>query len=139
MIYTLVHLASWPKTMKPSWYIRDGDKWRNSSGGYCFRSDKDKIIKRVEAADWDDLNWMLTGILVKDSNSGWLSRRGKFYGCHSTDHDLVAYRILKSDVENLEKTGWVRVFGGCWKCAKRLSAEQRNWLQLHSHILYEDD
>lgn len=122
------------------WYLSDGDKWRNSAGGYMPKRDEDIIVETIEAESFDDLDWTKTNILKPESNIGWLSRHGKFYGCGYMGHDTVAYYILKKDVLELENTGWVRILGkNDYYCEKRLSPEQRNFLSIKGHLISEDD
>lgn len=52
------------------------------------------------------------------SNTGWLSPDGKFYPCGHMEHNYIAYRLDKSQVD-LERGGWVKlsngdIFGFLW-------------------------
>ena len=122
-----------------SWWESDGDQWRNSAGGWMPKRDNDVVLEECEAKDFGSLDWTKTYLLKPDSNMGWLSRAGRFYGCSYMDHDLLAYYVLRKDVSELEDTGWVRVLHDGFECQERLSPEQRNFLQTRGHIVGEDD
>ena len=132
---------------------KEGRKFISYMGGYNFGCKDDEILETVEAEDFESLDWSKTTLLIPDSDAGWLDRNGKFYGCRSEDHDVLAYFYLKKDVSELEKEGWVRVYGGpdtraSWvqsgwvqggRFDMKLSADQRNWLSLQGHEIGEWD
>ena len=95
--------------------VRVSNGWWELIDGYCVNrfGGRHKYIasaddKIVEADSYDDLDYSY----LLDSNSpiGWIAPDGRFYGCHSTDHALVARHILKSSEEELESKGWIKVF-----------------------------
>lgn len=131
-----------------SWFKVEDDcvtktKLRNMGGGYCFLNpDKTKqptIIKTTFATSFYDLDWNNTFLDVSDwkkYKSGWLDRRGKFYGCNYQNHDLIIYYLLKKDVSEVENKGWVRIHGdNDFQCLQKLSPEQRNFLSSKGFIL----
>lgn len=139
---TFVKVALYKGETHGSWWEVVGDKLRNYAGGYHMRSANEKHLSEpVEAEEWEDLNWSDTNLLDSTKASGWLARDGRWYGCEPRAHDTIAWLILKSEVRDLEATGWVRVMSSTeWMvCPNRLSAEQRNWLSLRGHKVDDDD
>lgn len=122
------------------WKESEGNKWINVAGGWMPKSKEDKIIETVEAESFEGLDWTKTSFINPDSDSGWLDRYGKWYGCSTMEHDFIAYYILKKSIEELEKEGYVRVYDEKnWICKKRLSPDQRNWLSFHGHKVEDED
>lgn len=119
-----------------TWVEDGGRMWRFYTGGHFPKSTSDTVLETRQVSDLRELDWEKTSLLHPSSNSGWLSREGRFYGCMTKDHDKVADLILHKEVGELEKTGWVRVYSASeWVCYQRLSAEQRNWLSAHGHTV----
>ena len=96
------------------WQYEDGYLY-NRVGGH-HRADPDekmwKYSKVVEVNDRDDLDYSY--ILNPDSDLGWISPDGRFYGCGYRDHAAVAERVLKKTDDQLEDEGWVKVFFDSW-------------------------
>ena len=126
----------------PFWYEMPEDKHAdyliNLAGGHIPQQCL-KILKTVQANDFQDLDW--SGTLLDDPNqaSGYLSREGRFCGCPSHMHISCATYHLGKSARELEEQGWVHIYGRpktdrdhefdiAWSCSKTLSAEQRNWL-----------
>ena len=92
--------------------------------------------------DWND-----TALKQPKSDAGWLDREGRFYGCDSRSHDTYAHYIFKKEVVDLEKTGWVRVYGKSsepqWAIGGgfglRLSEVQKMWLDRNGYRVMECD
>jgi len=129
---------------RKSWWRLEVDRIFNWAGGYSFLGGDDVIYETVEAKSFEDLDWSKTYLNQPDSDAGWLDRNGRFYGCDSRDHDACAWFLLKKKVSELEKTGWVRVYGPpecylTWTVQGRLSAEQRNWLSRRGYVIRDDD
>lgn len=124
------------------WWEDDGDRWVNFNGGWWPKSETDTILERAVAENFEDLDHMKADWLRPDSESGWLSPEGRFYGCSYSYHDLVAWLILKKDVGELERSGWARVLGrttdGIY-CLRFLTAEQRNWCSAHGYLFDENN
>jgi len=129
------------------WARKEGDKIVNRHGGYQFLQSRIKVLEEVSAHDFDELDWSGTELIKEDSDAGWVSPDGTFYGCSSEDHDAYAQYVLKSTVESLQVNGWVRVYGepgssawgSDWTKVGSLTAEQRNWLSEHGHHIGEFD
>jgi len=89
------------------WWEICGDMLVNSVGGRHFYTPfpDDKI---VEADSFDDLDH---SYLVKDdSDYGWISPDGRFYGCDCWQHSELASLIFKTTEEELERKGWIKVY-----------------------------
>ena len=98
------------------------------------------------------------GKAVKTPN-GWLSPGGVFHECGWMSHGPVANQLDPEEgTAGLEKAGWVHTYdSACWtslakvvhmhgasfnkgvRYPKRLTAEQRNWLQLHGFTVFDED
>jgi hypothetical protein len=138
--YYLVEYMAAKNTFFKSWFEDEEDRWINFSGSYMPKSKKDKILEEKEIEDIHDLDWKKASIYKTDSRCGWLSRDGKFIGCSSQDHDLIADLILNETIEELEKQGWVRIWiDETFICQIRLSAEQRNYLLYNGYKVEDND
>lgn len=123
----------------PMWVEDCGSIWWGEKlGGQLLKKDTDKILEKVQAEDFCDLDWTKTGLVIPNSTFGWLSPDGKFIGCHYMDHDVVAHFILKTDVSVLEKQGWCRIAEEFY-CERRLTAYQRNWLSRAGFVVSDWD
>jgi len=113
------------------WMMDEGENWINilKSSVYVRKDDGDVILESVEAEDLFELDWKKTPLHNDELTSGWLSRNGRFYGCPSKYHDMLAGCVFGIKVAELERTGWVRVYSARrFTCETRISEEQRNWL-----------
>lgn len=117
------------------WMMDNGDTWINAANSHWKeKHELDRVLEVVKEEHHTLLNWTKTPFYGHDYISGWLSREGRFYGCPSNYHDVLAYCVLGMKVPELEKLGWVRVYSHNWfTCDHRLSAEQRNWLSESGH------
>lgn len=121
------------------WFAtKEHDYFVNMLGGRC-PCDGLAIVQEFDCAE-EDLDYTLTGINVPDSDGGWLSPDGTFYGCRRKDHTDYAVLILKKDPGVLEDEGWVHVYGsyaihgeGSFAYTEDLTQAQRNWLVAHGH------
>lgn len=91
-------------------YAEFGDEIRlyNQFGGYHYHilTSEDRFIS---VSHWDDLPWK--DVLINpDSELGWISPSGEFFGCDYRDHEKVAEYILNSSERELEKQGWVKIY-----------------------------
>lgn len=146
-----VALIKIPCWQRPTWMRDAGEWWRNMGGGGFPKSASDEVIARAEIVDgdWQALDWTMTDYGRNQGDAGWLDRDGNMTRCQSTEHDDVAYLILKKDVSELEAAGYVRVDGRGQKgkCAYRMdrdgkftvSPAQRAWLLANGHELYPMD
>ena len=55
----------------------------------------------------DDLDYSL--LLEKDSENGWISPSGEFFGCDFFYHKMIAEMYLHSSEYNLEEHGWIKL------------------------------
>ena len=119
-----------PKVVMTSWYEDNGtNRWTNFVGGWCPKSDRDVVLETREVEDIHELDWMKTSLIDNRETGGWLDRSGKFYGCNSQSHDLVADLVFNKSVKELEDEGWVRIYNSEeYACMKRMSPEQRNYM-----------
>lgn len=65
--------------------------------------------KIVEAKNWSKLNWKGTCVYGDNFNTGWLTPKGKFFGCNYRYHNLHALMIHGCDEKFLEKKGWIKI------------------------------
>ena len=117
------------------WSTDNGGNWIGIARGIWRPKHADDIITEVfEAEDLTELDWKKTPFRNDGLPSGWLSRGGRFFGCPSCFHDIIAAIVLGMKVPELEKTGWARLYDhNRIACEHRLSAEQRNWLSLKGY------
>lgn len=118
-----------------------GEIWINMSGGWSMKEKEDEILEIVDFPDKDSFEdayrkEIYSYLIKPDSDLGWLSPEGDFYGCDWADHNMVANLYFnKTDLE-LEKEGWVKIFrsvelGEPVYCQNRLSTQQRIWIEDH--------
>jgi len=142
MVYYLVSpAASKDITPRPFFWMKDGgDRWIHFvEGCWPFKNEADIIAEIVHTDDVTDLDWSMTPLYDSDSNAGWLSREGRFYGCPENYHDKFAAYVLGIKVPDLEETGWTRLLdSGNYTNMHRLSLEQCNWLSTKGYKVYED-
>lgn len=87
------------------------------------------VIEEVEAKDFDDLDYSGTWIDPTGKewcDNGWIDRDGDIYPCGWMEHDDLAYLYFKSDVQTLEKSGWIRVMHGVPKHETKITQYQYN-------------
>lgn len=130
----------------PFWATKEenqyGETWRNIHGGWCLRYPEDDILAVDEAKDRKDFidrnrKDIYSYLIKPDSDIGWLSPDGKFYGCDYANHDIFVNQYFgKTDME-MEKEGWIRIFRGFESkvpvyCKFKVSTPQRIWLEDHN-------
>jgi hypothetical protein len=144
------HLLGTTYWKAAAYWVRDvGSEgyWMNTVGGMIPKTKGDTILDTKVVEDHSELDWSVTGYLITDTDCGWLSPEGKWYGCSFENHDLVADLILKQSRRDLDRAGWVRVSGRkanspggySWDCENRLTPEQRNWLSHEGHTVRDSD
>lgn len=62
-----------------------------------------------EAESWLDLNWENTAIYNNSLEIGWLSPKGKFFGCEYHNHKEQAKFVHNTTEEKLELEGWCKL------------------------------
>jgi len=135
-----IHPCADPRIVKTFWHEDDGDKWQNYMGGWCAKSDKDIVLETHEAEDIHELDWLKTSLINNKETSGWLNRSGRFYGCNSQAHDLVADLVFNKSVQEMEDEGWVRIYDKtAFACMKSMSPEQRNYMLEKGYKLVDSD
>lgn len=128
------------KAAAPAYWMQDeGGEWVEAARSRNREKHaKDEVLEVAEAEHLTLLDWRKTPYYTPEGNSGWLSREGRFYGCPNYCHDVLAWCVLGMKVPELEKLGWVRVYSETWYvCQTRLSAEQKNWLSLNGHKIFD--
>jgi hypothetical protein len=130
--FALIQLKCWNA---PYWVEDNGSYWMNHAGGRIPKSSSDKILERVAIdGDFEALDWTKTDLINPNSEAGWLSPEGKFYGCEWMKHDLIARYILKKKVEYLMNTNWVRIQDkNNYVCYKELTQSQIDWMYQHGY------
>ena len=88
------------------WELENGMCYNRAGGRHEYWPTKfDKI---VEAEDWKDLDYSY--LIKPDSEYGWVSPDGHFYGCKYADHSFVASMYFKKSERQLENEGWIKIF-----------------------------
>lgn len=131
--------TGWHEDRETQWYQEQGDGWINVFGGSHRKMPDDKVIDRVQAADFMGLDWKRTSMYVDNGESGWLSPDGVFWGCKYGGHCNLAHYVIQKDYGDMEKSGWVHV--DCAPIAGRYTyrslvpanAAQEKWLQERGH------
>jgi len=121
---------------KPCWMTDNGGNWIDvARSRWHDKHPGDEVLEVVTAEHFTMLDWSKTPFYTPEaSSSGWLSREGRFYGCPTYCHDVLAWCVLGVKVPELERLGWVRIYSENWYvCQARLSAEQKNWLSMNGH------
>ncbi len=80
----------------------------NVVGGHNSCNDITKC-EIVEAKDFEYLDWNGTKVLDERYQSGWLDRKGNFYGCEFEYHRLQAELVHHSSLRELERQGWIHI------------------------------
>ena len=69
------------------------------------------VLEMDAAADIADLDWRKTTLRKYGTDCGWIAPDGRWYECFPEDHDKIIQWLLKKSVGDVEKAGWVRVYG----------------------------
>lgn len=68
----------------------------------------DELMSFPTSADSDEeADYSL--LLDKDSDNGWISPSGEFFGCEFYYHRTIAEKYLKSTEQKLENNGWIKL------------------------------
>ena len=127
----------------PYWVTKSfnqyGEIWRNLRGGWCLHDKDDEVLAVAEAPDVDafiDLyrKDIYSYLIKKDSDLGWLSPDGDFYGCDYTNHEELAELYFGKEDLEMEKNGWVKIFrsvelGEPVYCQHKLTLRQRCFIE----------
>ena len=89
------------------WWEIDDNRLYNFRGGWHFYTPSPNDII-IEADSWDDIP--MDYLLDDNAITGWVAPDGKFYGCDSEEHELIAERVLKMSETMLEDQGYVKIF-----------------------------
>ena len=87
--------------------INDARIW-NMYGG-CSSSNDLTNCEMVEAEDFNFLDWSKTSLLSDEFVTGWLDKKGVFYGCSPKHHKEQAKLVHNSSEENLEKDFFIKI------------------------------
>ena len=66
-------------------------------------------LEIVEADDFDKLNWAETELYSDKYATGWLDKKGNFYGCTSKNHKEQAVMVHGTTEEELEKQLFIKI------------------------------
>lgn len=118
----------------PQWYEDRGEDYYDPVNGGLYPKTGVAVQDSVIAEKYEDLDhskWLID----PDSPAGWLSPRGKFYGCACQNHVLVARLVIRMRVRDMEQRGWIHVGGlrALLHCHRFPTAEQRNWVAQSDH------
>lgn len=89
------------------WWELVGNTCYNRVGGRHEYYPQDKDVF-AEANDWDELDYSY--LIKPDSEYGWVSPDGHFYGCKYADHSLMSKMYFKKSERQLEMEGWIKIF-----------------------------
>lgn len=119
-----------------------GEIWINMRGGWCPKNDNDEIMAVADYPDEESFEdayrkEIYSYLIESDSDLGWLSPEGDFYGCDWASHNDVANLYFNKTDYDLEKEGWVKIFrsvelGEPVYCQSRNTLQQRVWLEDHN-------
>lgn len=124
----------------------DGSWWYEYRDGVCvtnegeaFSPQDHNVIDEDVVSQKEDLDWDKTCLDQPDSDTGWLDREGRWYGCLPGKHSLYARYVLRTTEPQLIDMGWIKVgmrminSRPTWIAEKHPSAGQRNWLSKHGY------
>jgi hypothetical protein len=126
-----------------------GTKINNEYGGHQYLIERDIILEKVVAEDWDELDIKKTSgykeILEKSKDSslktGYIDRTGKIWYCEYHAHEALADMLFRTDTRGLDDKGWIKIgSGGCNSneyytyCTKRITPEQYKTLSELDYI-----
>lgn len=134
---------------------RNGCLWyENLRGGRSPPAAFIRVLDVQHVRNARNLDWKRTYLSSDESGAGWLDRAGTLHTCPPEEHDNYAFLVLKRDVDDLERAGWVRVLGPPgpyhlkmsglvvepWMLTHgRLSVEQARWLDRRGYTIPHDD
>lgn len=86
----------------------DKDGWLIDNEYFGRHIVPDELMSFPTSADTDEeCDYSL--LLDKDSENGWISPSGEFFGCGFFYHRTIAEKYLKSYEEKLEDEGWIKL------------------------------
>ena len=91
------------------WVEDAGARWENYSGGWQSKASIDVIKETTVAMGFEDLDWAKTSLINNDYDSGWLSPGGRFYGCRTQNHLMIARLI--TGMAHPDEVGWCKLNG----------------------------
>ena len=147
IFYKIKHKKSKNFTSEPYWvtegfHEKYGETWVNINGGWCPKQESDEILAMADFNTKEQFidyyrQEIYSYLIEPDSDLGWLSPDGRFYGCDWTKHSTVASEYFGKDDLELEKEGWVKIFrsvdsGEPVYCQNRLTFGQRDFIESHN-------
>lgn len=94
------------------WWEWNNGNLVNRGGGHHKADSLESYKEKVECNSWEDFlktDVYKNSLIIKDSEFGWLSPEGDFYGCDYRDHERVAIYYFGKDEEQLENEGWAKI------------------------------
>lgn len=94
------------------WWEWDNGNLVNCGGGYHEADSLETYKEKIECDSWEELfktDVYKNSLIIKDSEFGWLSPEGNFYGCDYRDHERLARYYFEKDEEQLENEGWAKI------------------------------
>src|SRR3989304_4811526 len=77
------------------WMRENDDQWvQFVKGIWPPKNDGDLIKLCDKVEDTSMLDWSSTWLYRPESNAGWLTREGRFYGCPTYYHDQLAKDVI---------------------------------------------
>lgn len=112
------------------WEICDGMLVNPMGGRHRYDPAPDDRI--VEADSFLDLDHSY--LVEEDSEYGWVSPEGRFYGCDVRNHSYLARYLFRATEEELEEKGWAKIYMNFdrkrdWYCKKFLTEFQKATLE----------
>lgn len=102
------------------WKLENGVCYNRYGGQHQYYTAEGDII--MEAEDWSDLDWSY--LIEPESDLGWISPDGKFYGCDYRNHALMAEMYFKKSEKQLEHEGWIKVYMDSFDHSKEWYSEK---------------
>jgi len=139
----LIKTESWDQ---PTWRLkieRNGMDWFvNSAGGGMPINGTEEILDEKTVEDESDLDWSMTSYFhyKEDWDNGWLSPAGIWTQCDYRGHSDVAYYVLKTSEQDLEKNNYVKISGKYifTTPTHRYTRKQIEWLKKHTHAKHAE-
>lgn len=122
------------------WWRDTGTQWVHEDTLHRFpktRNPAIQVVEEAEASSFAKLDHTKTDLYKPESECGWLSPNGKFFGCASQEHDRLARLVIGVPVPNLEKSGWARVQRTIM-IDRDPTDKQRNWAYLNGRVFHNE-
>jgi hypothetical protein len=115
-------LVETKKDAMPRWcQVGPGGDWVDGRGMRHVNADQRVFLHRAAEHDRDLLADpiaaaiempMAADLLLKpDSESGWVSPDGRFWGCGSVEHEWLLHALVRRSVHDIGRAGWIRMAG----------------------------